>query len=367
MAQTKPQVRRRLEELRLVEAQAEREKLTIGNLVERYLKDLTVTPRTLIDYRKHLRPLIDFFTHEADAKTVTKGDADRFLRWLKVQPKKRGNGTLAPNYVSKMVKTMRQAFAAAVADNLLDENPIAGLYAPEQISDEDDYEITRELTERILTAANPRYRLIIALARYGGLRCPSELAGMCWSHFYWDKGRFLILSPKTQKQGKPSRIAPIFRELLPFLLDAYEMAPEGQEKVFPGIDGDSNLRTELIRTLKRAGISDTIPSFYRNCRSSRQTELEEEFSLHVVCKWLGNTEKVARRHYLKVRDSHFAQASGAGVSPSVQKVTATCSTDSQEVSSVQIKTLETNESPAYAMCGEWSLQERKHSTILLVI
>ena len=90
---------------------------------------------------------------------------------------------------------------------------------------------------------------------------------------------------------------------------------------------------------------------------SRQTELEEEFSLHVVCKWLGNTEKVARRHYLKVRDSHFAQASGAGVSPSVQKVTATCSKDSQEVSSVQIKTLETNESPACAMCGEWSLQD----------
>ena len=90
---------------------------------------------------------------------------------------------------------------------------------------------------------------------------------------------------------------------------------------------------------------------------SRQTELEEEFSLHVVCKWLGNTEKVARRHYLKVRDSHFAQASGAGVSPSVQKVTATCSKDSQEVSSVQIKMLETNESPAYAMCAEWSLQD----------
>ena len=107
-----------------------------------------------------------------------------------------------------------------------------------------------KLTEQILRAANPTYRLIIAMARFGGLRCPSELAGLCWSHFYWDEGKFLILSPKTRKQGKPSRIAPIFRELLPFLLDAYEMAPEGQEKVFPGIDGDSNLRTELIRTLK---------------------------------------------------------------------------------------------------------------------
>ena len=45
------------------------------------------------------------------------------------------------------------------------------------------------------------------------------------------------------------------------------------------------------------------------------------------------------------------------MSPSVQKVIATCSKDSYEVASVQIKTLETNESPAYAMCGEWSLQD----------
>jgi hypothetical protein len=41
-------------------------------------------------------------------------------------------------------------------------------------------------------------------------------------------------------------------------------------------------------------------------------ELEETFPSHVVCAWLGNSEKVARAHYLRVTDEHFDQAIKAG-------------------------------------------------------
>ncbi len=34
----------------------------------------------------------------------------------------------------------------------------------------------------------------------------------------------------------------------------------------------------------------------------------EEYHLHVVCSWIGNSEPVAMRHYLQVRDEHFARA-----------------------------------------------------------
>ena len=43
-------------------------------------------------------------------------------------------------------------------------------------------------------------------------------------------------------------------------------------------------------------------------RASRQTELEETFPTHVVCKWMGNSPKVAQKHYLQVTDSHFEKA-----------------------------------------------------------
>ena len=65
-----------------------------------------------------------------------------------------------------------------------------------------------------------------------------------------------------------------------------------------------------------------------------------------------------RRHYLKVRDSHFAQASGAGVSPSVQNMHATCGKDAQRILTVPTKKLETHKSPARAMSSHWS---RQHS------
>ena len=45
-----------------------------------------------------------------------------------------------------------------------------------------------------------------------------------------------------------------------------------------------------------------------NLRASRQTELENVFPTHVVCEWLGNTESVAREHYLRVTEDHFHAA-----------------------------------------------------------
>ena len=43
-------------------------------------------------------------------------------------------------------------------------------------------------------------------------------------------------------------------------------------------------------------------------RATRQTELEREFPLHVVCSWLGNTEAVAKKSYLLVTDQDFENA-----------------------------------------------------------
>jgi hypothetical protein len=45
-----------------------------------------------------------------------------------------------------------------------------------------------------------------------------------------------------------------------------------------------------------------------NPRSTRQTELGEEFPLHVVCAWIDNSQPVAAKHYLQVTDEHFTVA-----------------------------------------------------------
>ena len=50
------------------------------------------------------------------------------------------------------------------------------------------------------------------------------------------------------------------------------------------------------------------PKLFQNLRSTRQTELEETFPSHVVCSWTGNSEKIAKAHYLQVTDEHFERA-----------------------------------------------------------
>jgi hypothetical protein len=43
-------------------------------------------------------------------------------------------------------------------------------------------------------------------------------------------------------------------------------------------------------------------------RATRQTELQESFPSHVVCAWIGNSEKVARKHDPQVTEGHVAKA-----------------------------------------------------------
>ena len=62
-----------------------------------------------------------------------------------------------------------------------------------------------------------------------------------------------------------------------------------------------------MKIIQRAGLTPW-PKLWHNLRSTRQTELAEKYPEHVVCAWLGNSQAVARRHYLQVTDEHFAKA-----------------------------------------------------------
>ena len=72
---------------------------------------------------------------------------------------------------------------------------------------------------------------------------------------------------------------------------------------------NSNLRTEMTRLLRRAGVSGW-PRLFHSMRASGQTELQREFPLHVVCSWLGNSPRIAQQSYLLVTEDDFAKAAG---------------------------------------------------------
>ncbi|MGQ9607429.1 MAG: hypothetical protein ACUVTW_14615 [Thermogutta sp.] len=49
---------------------------------------------------------------------------------------------------------------------------------------------------------------------------------------------------------------------------------------------------------------------FHNLRSSRQTQLDAKFPAHVVCDWLGNSERIAALHYPQTTEEHFDRAVG---------------------------------------------------------
>ena len=132
---------------------------------------------------------------------------------------------------------------------------------------------------------------------------------LTWDCIDWENERFRINSPKTEHHaGKVSRTIPIFPELRPHLEAAFDQAAEGSTHVITRYRGaNTNLRTQLMRIIERAGL-EPWPKLFQNLRSTRETELAEQFPIHVACSWIGNSKAVAAKHYLQTTDEHFKKA-----------------------------------------------------------
>ena len=103
-------------------------------------------------------------------------------------------------------------------------------------------------------------------------------------------------------------MVPLFPDLKPVLLEAFEKAEEGSEYVITRYrKTNANLRTQFERIIRRSG-HQPWPKLFQNLRSTRETELTERFPLHVITAWIGNSELFAKRHYLQVTDEHFIRA-----------------------------------------------------------
>jgi integrase len=250
--------------------------------------------------------LVAHFGASRDLGSVTPGDADDFGRRLLER--------YAEATASRTVKFARQFFHAALRKRLVPENPFADVKTPGMTNDARKAFVSRQATARVLDACpNAEWRLLVALSRYGGLRCPSEHLALTWADVDWERGRFRVTSPKTRRHpGKGERWVPLFPELRPYLEEAFEQAAEGAVHVIAGYREDrSGLHHKLLRIIRRAGV-DPWPKLFQNLRASRETELAAEYPLHVVCAWIGNSAPIAAKHYLQITDADFERAARSG-------------------------------------------------------
>lgn len=322
-------MRKRLASVGLIEGAPEQASvITLGKLLEDYFTKRTdAKPGTLVVLGQTRRNLLEFFGADKPLTAITAADAKDFERYLRTTAREhryaeaKVDDGLKPDTVRKRISNSKQFFADAVDRELIDRNPFAKLKSTVKGNRERDFFITREMATKLIEAApDAQWRAIIALSRYGGLRCPSEHLGLRLDDIDWERERIRITSPKTEHhEGKAYRFIPLFPELLPYLRDVDEQAPPGTEYVITRYRSTcQNLRTTFLKIIKRAGLTPW-PKLFHNMRATRQTELEEQFPSHVVCAWIGNSPAVAKRHYLQVTDEHFAKAANVERAQNVAK------------------------------------------------
>jgi len=294
---------------------SERGGTQLGPFLDGYINERTdVKPATTLVYGHTQRNLVEFFGAEKLLNDITVGDAERWRLFLVSEG-------LAKNTVRRRCGIAKQFFKVAVQRGLILSSPFEGLKAAVKGNPEKFYFISQEEAQKVLGACpDAQWRLIFALSRYGGLRCPSEHLALRWSDIDWERSRMRVPSPKTEHHvGGESRLVPIFPELMPHLREVFEAAEPGSEYVIshyrkPAI----NLRKNLEQIIEKAGLK-TWPKLFQNLRATRQTELCEQWPEHIVCTWIGNSQQVARKHYLQITEKHYEKAAGMVTSEAAQE------------------------------------------------
>ncbi len=279
----------------------------LGQLSERFMAALSGKPTTVALYRHTLRNLMDFLG-DCRLDEVTPARADEFRNWLERQEH------LSISTLGRRIVAARTIWNKAIRWGISASNPFTDVKGGHQINEARRRFVPAQDVLRIMDACgDPQWCVILAMARFAGVRVPSEILPLCWSDIDWENRKIRITSPKTEHHlGGGARLIPLYPELQKPLQDCLTQRQEGQEYIITRYrTSNTNLRTQLARFARRAGLQ-LWPKAFQNMRASRESELMRDYDLATACKWIGNTPAVAAKHYaLPTRlDEDYRRAAG---------------------------------------------------------
>ena len=161
----------------------------LADFIEDYISSRRdVSERRLGKFRNAKARLIEFFG-DLKLESVSAGAADGYARELLKGP--------APTTAQKDCQIAAQFFRHACCKELIERSPFEGLSVGKASNDDRRVFLAREVIQRVLDKCPDwQWRRVLALARYGGLQCPSEIALLKWSDIHCDSDRFTMTSPK---------------------------------------------------------------------------------------------------------------------------------------------------------------------------
>jgi integrase len=294
------------EKLARVSLVQQRNKVTVGGWLEQYLAERAddLKPESLRKLQQTKTKLLAFCDADRELRKLTLQDAidwRQFLKGLKLSE-------AAVKTHSGNAKTM---FAEAVRRKLILDNPFALLKSGPTASKYSRY-VTPDEIDRVIDACpNAEWRLLFGLARYAGLRIPSESHLLTWADVDFERARLTVHSPKTEHHdGHEQRFVPITPQLMTLLQDRFAEVEEGQQRLVE-IGGKGAVIRQVRAIWQRAGV-EPWNRLWQTLRQSCEKQWAMTFPQYAVSKWIGHSITISGRHYANdVPDELFARAANA--------------------------------------------------------
>jgi len=292
--------------LAAVELVLAREAGQLGPWLEKYLEErVELKPGSKVKLQQTEKKLLAFFTAPCRLRSITKAQAAEW--WASLL--KEGLSMASAKIHAGNAKAF---FNAALRRQLVNENPFLDLKSGPTPANLEHF-VTLEVAQRVLQACpDVRSQVLFGLARFAGLRVPSESHLLTWDDVDFVRRRLRVRSPKTERhQGKAFREVPITQHLLPILLEAWQKR-SGDYVVT--IRGNGYIHNGLQRIIRKAGV-EVWEDLYQALRRSFGKDLVHLGGFHeaTVAQWTGHSLTVSQRHYTKgVPDEVFDKATAFG-------------------------------------------------------
>ena len=280
---------------------------TLGKLAETFLAAKgKLEASSVVRLEHELEKLKSKYGADRTLSSFTTGCAVEYEGWLAKQGLSESSQRTSARYA-------KQAFQFAVDKQWIEKNPFQKLKAsslPAQRTHYVDPAQAVSILEGIAKhfkedeSLSIQWQVLFGLARYAGLRVPSESHKIEWAHVDWDSKALIVPCKKTRRYAE-TRPVPIIPELMPLLRAAHAMA-NGSETIITL--SRHNLGRTFPAILESAGFT-VWDDLYQTLRRSCETHLVSMgYETHAVAQWLGHSERVSKDHYLMVTAEVFKRA-----------------------------------------------------------
>ena len=183
---------------------------TLKEFLESHLeaRNAELKPNTMTVMRQAARWMLCNLEPEKRLDKFTPADADYFRSQV-LQGRARATA-------NKWTRYAREFFTAAFNRGIITINPFAHIKGLAVVGDQSRRVfIPLDEIEKVMEVIPcPQFRLIVALARFGGLRCPSEVLALTWSDVNWEKDRLIVRASKTPRDADLQRTTTLSRSRL---------------------------------------------------------------------------------------------------------------------------------------------------------